>query len=60
MARMEDKRPPKCVMFDEQLKGGAGCVGGQGKEWMGCSWTISDLSVSTPTIECRPGRGGMG
>ena len=31
---MEDTRLPKCVMFGE-LVGGAGCVGGQGKEWMG-------------------------
>ena len=32
---MEDTRLPKCVMFRE-LVGGAGCVGGQEKEWMGC------------------------
>ena len=32
---MEDTRLPKCVMFGEMV-GGAGCVGGQGKEWMGC------------------------
>ena len=35
VARMEDMRLPKCVMFGE-LVGGAGCVGGQEKEWMGC------------------------
>ena len=35
VARMEDTRLPMCVMFGE-LVGGAGCVGGQGKEWMGC------------------------
>ena len=35
MARMEDTKLPKCVMFGE-LVGGAGCVGGQQKEWMGC------------------------
>ena len=35
VARMEDTRLPKCVMFGELL-GGAGCVGGQEKEWMGC------------------------
>ena len=35
VARMEDKRLPKCVMFGEMM-GGAGCVGGQEKEWMGC------------------------
>ena len=34
-ARMEDTRLPKCVMFGEMV-GGAGCVGGQEKEWMGC------------------------
>ena len=28
-------RLPKCVNFGE-LVGGAGCVGGQEKEWMGC------------------------
>ena len=32
---MEDTRLPKCVMFGEMV-GGAGCVGGQKKEWMGC------------------------
>ena len=35
MARREDKRLPKCVMFEE-LVGGAGRVGKQKKEWMGC------------------------
>ena len=32
---MEDMRLSKCVMFGEMV-GGAGCVGGQEKEWMGC------------------------
>ena len=32
---MEDTRLPKRVMFEEMM-GGAGCVGGAGKEWMGC------------------------
>ena len=32
---MEDTILPECVMFGEMV-GGAGCVGGQGKEWMGC------------------------
>ena len=32
---MEDTRLPKCVVFGESV-GGAGCVGGQEKEWMGC------------------------
>ena len=35
VARMENTRLPKCVMFGE-LVGGAGCVGGQEIEWMGC------------------------
>ena len=35
VARMEDTRLPKCVMFGE-LVGGTGCVGGQKKEWMEC------------------------
>ena len=35
VARMEDTRIPKCVMFGEMV-GGAGCVGGQEKEWMEC------------------------
>ena len=32
---MEDTSLSKCVMFGE-LMVGAGCVGGQEKEWMGC------------------------
>ena len=32
---MEDTRPPKCVMFRELVEG-AGCVGGQEKEWRRC------------------------
>ena len=44
VARMEDTRLPKCAMFEE-LVGGAGCVGGQGKEkWMGC--LLDDLRDS--------------
>ena len=35
VARMEDTRLPKYVMFGEMV-GGAGCVGGQQIEWMGC------------------------
>ena len=35
VARMEDTKLPKCVMFREFL-GGAGCVGGQEKQWMRC------------------------
>ena len=40
VARMEDTRLPKCVLFGE-LVGGAGCVGGQEKEWMG--YFLDDL-----------------
>ena len=40
VARMEDTIPPKCVMFGE-LVGGADCVGGQGKKWIGCH--LNDL-----------------
>ena len=32
---MEYTRLPKYVMFGEMVRG-AGCVGGQEKEWMGC------------------------
>ena len=35
VARMEDTRLPKGVRFGELLEG-AGCVGGQEIEWMGC------------------------
>ena len=48
VARMEDTRLPKCVMFGE-LVGDAGCVGGQEKEWMSVSWTTSEVSAPTPT-----------
>ena len=48
VARMEDTRLPKCVMFGE-LVGGAGCVGARKKSRWGASWTISELSASTPT-----------
>ena len=40
VARMEDTRLPKCVMFGEMVEG-AGCAGGQEKESMGCS--LDDL-----------------
>ena len=39
---MEDTRLPKFVMFGEMV-GGAGCLGGQEKEWMGCF--LDDLRV---------------
>ena len=35
MAHIKDTRLPKCLMLGE-LVGGADCVGGQEKEWMGC------------------------
>ena len=35
VARMKETRLPKCEMFGEMV-GGAGCVGGQEKDWMGC------------------------
>ena len=35
VARMENTRLPRCVMFDE-MAGGTGCVEGQEKEWMEC------------------------
>ena len=35
VARMENTRLPKGVMFGELMEG-ADCVGGQEKEWMGC------------------------
>ena len=40
VARMENTRLPKCVMFG-QMVGGAGCVGGKEKEWMG--YFLDDL-----------------
>ena len=35
VAPMEDRRLPKCFVLEELL-GGVGCVGGQGKQWMRC------------------------
>ena len=40
VARMEDTRLPRCVMFGEMV-GGAGCVGGHEKKWMG--YFLDDL-----------------
>ena len=45
---MEDTRLLECAMFGEMV-GGAGCVGGQGKEWMGCFLDDLIFFVSTPT-----------
>ena len=47
VARMEDTRLPKCVMFGE-LVGGAGCVGGHENEWMGC--LLDDLKAFDITL----------
>ena len=51
VARMDNNtRLPKCVMFGEELVWGAGCVGDQEKERMGCFLdNVSELSASTPT-----------
>ena len=59
---MEDLRLTKCVMFGE-LVGGAGCVGGQGKGWMGCF--LDDLKAFgiTPTsgrLHSRTRKNGAG
>ena len=48
VARMEDARLPKCVMFGE-IVGGGGCVGARKNSGWGVSWTTSELSASTPT-----------
>ena len=59
---MKDARLRKCVMIGEMV-GGAGCVGGQENEWMGC--VLDDLTQSfrhhrrPVTDDCSPGRGGM-
>ena len=60
VARMEDTRLPKCVMFGEMV-GGAGCVGGQEKELMGCF--LDDRRAFGINADhwttAGPGRGGM-
>ena len=60
VARMEDARLPKCLIFGE-LVGGAGCVGRQGKKWMGCF--LDDLKSfryqRQPVYDSSQGRGGM-
>ena len=59
VARMEDTRLPKCVMFGE-LMGGVGCGGGGGlgKEWMGCF--LDDLrAFGINADQWTTGRGGM-
>ena len=49
VARMEDTRLPKCVMFGEKWWGARAMWGGRKKSGWGVSWTISELSASTPT-----------
>ena len=58
VARMEDTRLPKCVMFGE-LVGGAGCVGGQEKEWIGVfpGRPQRFRHQRRPVDNCSPGRG---
>ena len=52
VARTEDSRLPKCAMLGE-LVGGASCVGGQEKEWMGCF--LDDLEAfGTNADQWRP------
>ena len=59
-ARMEDTTLPKCVMFGE-LVGGAGCMGGQKKEWMGVFPGRPQIfrHQRRPVDNCSPGREGM-
>ena len=56
VARMEDTRLPKCVMFGELL-GGAGCVEGQEKECMDMfpGRPQSFRHHRRPVDNCRPG-----
>ena len=60
VARMEDTRLSKCVMFGEMV-GGARCVGGEEKYWIGVSpgRPQSLRHQHRPVDDCSPGRGGM-
>ena len=60
VARMEDTRLPKCVMFREMV-GGAGCVGGQEKIVDGVfpGRPQSFRHQRRPVDDCGPGQGGM-
>ena len=49
VARMEDTRLPKCVTFGEMVGGARAVWGPRKKSGWGVSWTISELSASTPT-----------
>ena len=60
VARTEDSKLPKCVMFGE-LVGGAGCVRGQENEWMGCFLDGPQRfrHQRRPVDDFNPGRGQM-
>ena len=58
VARMDATRLAKCVMLGE-LGGARAVWGARKKSARGVSLTISELSASTPTSNCSPGRGGM-
>ena len=58
VARMEDTRLPKCVMFEE-LFGVAGCIGAQETELMGCGRPQSFRFQRRPVDNYSPGREGM-
>ena len=60
VARMEDARLPKCVMFGEMVEG-ASCVGGQEKEWIRVfpGRPQSFRHQRRPVDDCSPGRRGM-
>ena len=57
VARMEDTRLPKCVMFGE-LVGGAGCVGKR-VDGVFPGRPQSFRHQRRPVDDCSPGRGGM-
>ena len=48
VARMEDTRLPKCVMFGELVEA-AISAGGKRKNGWGISWRPSEFSAPTPT-----------
>ena len=62
LACMEYTRLPKCVMFGEMV-GGAGCVGGQEKEWQADGVfpgrPQSFRHQRRPADDYNPGRGAM-
>ena len=60
VARMEDTRLSKCVMFGEMV-GGAGCVRGPGKRVDGVFPGRSQIfrHQRRPVDDCSPGRGAM-